>query len=69
MALDEGDLDIELRWWVETRAGALGDRLKQGASTDRRRGDAMRQRGLLLLLGGAMTTAPELRAQQKAVPA
>jgi putative tryptophan/tyrosine transport system substrate-binding protein len=29
----------------------------------------MRRRELMLLLGGAMTTAPALRAQQKAIPA
>src|SRR3984893_16908000 len=34
----------------------------------RRRGHRMRRRELMLLLGGAMTAARPLRAQQKAVP-
>src|SRR5277367_387912 len=31
-------------------------------------GDRMRRRELMLLLGGAMTTASPLRAEQKAIP-
>src|SRR5258707_12508782 len=34
----------------------------------RRCGDGMRRRELILLLGGAMTTAPAVQAQQKAMP-
>ena len=38
------------------------------AARPRRRGDRMRRRELMLLLGGAMTAARALRAQQKAMP-
>src|SRR5260370_18553409 len=38
------------------------------AARPRRRGDRMRRRELLVLVGGAMTAARALRAQQKAMP-
>jgi putative ABC transport system substrate-binding protein len=44
----------------------LGHSIHEVASADE--GDRMRRRELMLLLGGAMTAARELRAQQKTVP-
>src|SRR5713101_6192374 len=39
-----------------------------GSAGPHRRGDLMRRRELMLLLGGAITAAPALRAQQKPMP-
>src|SRR5882672_2078355 len=39
-----------------------------GTAATRRRGDRMKRRELMFLLAGAMTVAPALRAQQKAMP-
>jgi putative tryptophan/tyrosine transport system substrate-binding protein len=41
---------------------------RKSARCYRRRGDRVRRRELMLLLGGTMTVAPGLRAQQKAMP-
>jgi putative tryptophan/tyrosine transport system substrate-binding protein len=44
-----------------------GDR-ESGAAPTRRRSHRVNRRELMLLLGGAMTAAPALRAQQKSMP-
>jgi ABC-type uncharacterized transport system substrate-binding protein len=49
-------------------AKALGLTIPQMILMRRRRGDRMRRRELIFLLGGAMTAAGALRAQQKALP-
>jgi hypothetical protein len=46
--------------------GSVGEANNQ--TTFGRQGDPMRRRELVLLLGGAMTAARPLRAQQKAMP-
>jgi putative ABC transport system substrate-binding protein len=51
-----------------TREAEWDNRPGQRTTNIGRQGDPMRRRELMLLLGGAMTMAPNLRAQQKAMP-
>src|SRR5262245_38905960 len=56
------------RKFKEDAPRGVAVRRPNGPARSSRRGDRIQRRELLLLLGSAMTTAPGVRAQQKAMP-